>query len=132
MDRALFLSQRIFREHLEKCRKLDAALLVAGDLSQRSYLIAHGMPEAFRVEELAEAGAVGDVLGRFLDTDGNEIPHPLNDRAIGLELDALQAIPEKVLAAGGPHKVRIIRAAARRGLVNTLITDDVTAALLVE
>ena len=129
VDRELFLS--VFREHLGKCRTLDAAVLVAGDISSRSYLIANGLPEAFRPEDLAAMGAVGDVLGRFLDAAGNDVPHPLAERTVGVELDVLQAIPEKILAAAGPHKVRIIRAAARRGLVDTLITDDVTAELLV-
>ena len=36
----------------------------------------------------------------------------------------------RVLAAAGAHKVGIIRAAAQRRLVDTLITDDVTAELL--
>ena len=81
---------------------------------------------------LASAGAVGDILGRFLDADGNDVPHPLNARTLGMDLDALIAVPEKILAAAGRHKVRIIRAAARRRLFDILITDDVTAELLVE
>ena len=131
-DRDLFLSQGPFREHFRKCRDLDAALLVAGDISSRSYLISTGLPSEVRPEELASAGAVGDVLGRFLDRDGRDVPHELNDRTIGVELETLQAVPEKILAAAGPHKVGIIGAAARRGLVDTLITDDLTAELLLK
>jgi DNA-binding transcriptional regulator LsrR (DeoR family) len=71
------------------------------------------------------------VLGRFLDADGNLVPHPLNQRTVGVDLDALQSIPERILAAAGPHKVGIIRAAARRGIVDTLVTDDMTAELLI-
>ncbi len=132
VDRDLFLSQEAFRAHFGKCRELDAALLVAGDISARSYLISMGLPDEVRPEELAAAGAVGDVLGRFLDAEGRDVPHELNDRTIGVELETLQAVPEKILAAAGPHKVGIIRAASKRGLVNTLITDDVTAELLME
>ena len=36
----------------------------------------------------------------------------------------------KSVSAAGPHKVDIIRAACCRGLIDTLITDDVTAELL--
>ena len=132
VDLNLFLSQEAFRAHFEKCRSLDAALLVAGDISSRSYLISTGLPNEVRPGELAAAGAVGDILGRFLDKDGMDVPHELNGRTIGVELETLQAVPEKILAAAGPHKVDIIRAACRRGLVNTLITDDVTAELLME
>ena len=40
--------------------------------------------------------------------------------------------PQRVLAAAGAHKVDVILAACRRGLVQTLITDDVTARLMLE
>ena len=81
-------------------------------------------------EELTSVGAVGDVLGRFLDAEGRSIDHPIDSRTIGVDLDTVRSIPEKILAAAGKHKVAIIRAAARRGLVDTLITDDVTAELI--
>src|SRR5919106_229484 len=132
VDRDVFLSQEIFETHFKKCRSLDAAVLVVGDISARSYLISTGLPTEVAPEGLTAAGAVGDVLGRFLDRDGAEIAHPLHQRTIGVDLETLATIPEKILAAAGRHKVDIIRAAARRGLVETLITDDVTAELLLE
>jgi DNA-binding transcriptional regulator LsrR (DeoR family) len=132
VDRDVFLAPEIFGDHFRKCEKLDAAILVAGDLSDRSYLISTGLPKDVSPKDLAAHGAVGDMLGRFLDADGNDIAHPLNERTIGIEIDALKSIPQKILAAAGRHKVGIIRAVMKRGLVNTLITDDVTAELLLE
>ena len=78
---------------------LDAALLVAGDISPRSYLISTGLPEAVRAADLVSMGAVGDVLGRFLDEEGKDVPSPLTGRAVGVGLDALRSIPERILAA---------------------------------
>ena len=130
VDRQAFLSQEIFAEHFRKCERLDAAILVAGDVSSRSFLVDTGLPGDVGPKELIAAGAVGDILGRFLDIDGNEIAHPLNARTIGVELEKLRLIPRKILAAAGRHKVNIIRAALKRGFVDTLITDDVTAELL--
>ncbi|MDO8883303.1 sugar-binding domain-containing protein, partial [Pseudotabrizicola sp.] len=76
------------------------------------------------------SGAIGDVLGQFLDKDGNSVSRAIDDRAIGMPLAMVLDVPEKILSAAGPHKVEIIRAACQRGLVDTLITDDVTAELL--
>jgi DNA-binding transcriptional regulator LsrR (DeoR family) len=132
IDREVFLSEAIFEAHFEKCRSLDAAILVVGDISPRSYLISTGLPSEVAPEDLVAAGAVGDLLGRFLDKEGAEIEHPLRRRTVGVDLATLATVPEKILAAAGGHKVDIIRAAARRGLVDTLITDDVTAELLLE
>jgi DNA-binding transcriptional regulator LsrR (DeoR family) len=99
-------------------------------VSSRSFLVATGLPREVSTAELIAAGAVGDILGRFLDIDGNEISHPLSARTIGVELEMLHSIPRKILAAAGRHKVDILRAALKRGFVDTLITDDVTAELL--
>ena len=132
VDRDLFLAQESFEEHFRKFEALDAALLVAGDISPRSYLISMGLPRGISHEDLIAAGAVGDLLGRFLDKDGKDIDLPLARRTIGMDLPMLARIPEKVLAAAGEHKVAIIRAVARRQLVDTLITDDVTAELLLQ
>ena len=130
IDRAAFLAQQIFADHFAKFEALDAAILTAGDVSDRSFLVANGLPDDVSVDELTGAGAIGDLLGRMLLRDGTPVAHPLNDRTIGIALDTVRRIPEKILVAAGPHKVAIIRAAARQGFVDTLITDDVTADLL--
>ncbi|EAU40262.1 putative transcriptional regulator protein [Fulvimarina pelagi HTCC2506] len=131
VDRDLFLSQQIFADHFAKFETLDAAILTASDVSPRSFLVANGMQKSL-AEDLMEAGAIGDVLGRFLDAEGRSIGHPIDERTIGVDLSVVERIPEKILAAAGSHKIEIIRAASRRGLVDTLVTDDVTAELLIE
>jgi len=131
-DVADFFAQEVFEDHLAKLDRLDAAILVAGDVSERSYLVSSALPSDVSADDMTACGAVGDVLGRFLDKDGNTVEHSLNQRTVGMQLEALKKVPEIVLAAAGPYKVPIIRAAIRRGLVTTLITDDVTAELLLE
>lgn len=130
IDRDAFLSQEIFREHFSKFEALDAAVLTASDISDRSYLISACLPTEKHAKRLTEAGAIGDVVGRFLDRDGQSVANDLDARTVGVSLETLSAVPEKILAAAGPHKVEVIRAVARRGLATTLITDDVTAELL--
>ena len=44
----------------------------------------------------------------------------------------LRQAPERVLAAAGPHKVAILRAVLQAGLATVLVTDDVTARLLLD
>ena len=132
VDREGFLAQSDFRAHYEKFGRLDAAVLTCSDISTRSYLVRTGMPDGFEPGALAAAGAVGDVVGRFLDAEGRPVVTALNDQTIAIDLDVLRRVPERILAAAGPHKVPIIRAVLRAGLANTLVTDDVTAALLLE
>ncbi len=131
-DREKFLSEPVLREQVERCRKLDLALLAASDLSPKSFLMRDSLPSDVTAETLAELGAVGDILGRFLDVNGELIDHSINQRVIGIELNQLKQIPEVVLAAAGMHKIDIILATIRRGLATTLVTDDLTAEQLLE
>lgn len=131
VDRDAFLSQELFEEHFAKFELLDAAILTASDVSDRSFLVANGLPREVTPQMLMDAGAIGDVLGRFLDQDGKPIDHPIDARTVGVSIETVARIPLKILAAAGPHKVEIIRAAAKAGLIDILVTDDVTAELLI-
>lgn len=130
VDREAFLAQQIFEEHFAKFETLDAAILTCSDISPRSFLIANGLPSEVSAEDLTAAGAIGDVLGTFLDQGGQPIDHPIAGRTIGVSIETVARTPVKILAAAGAHKAGIIRAAARARLIDTLITDDLTAELL--
>ncbi|SON54226.1 Sor operon activator [Hartmannibacter diazotrophicus] len=132
VDRDSFLSQEIFQEHFAKFNTLDVAILTASNVSSHSYLISTGLPQEVSKEDLSAAGAVGDVVGRFLDEKGNAVSTRLDDRTIGIDLNTLKSVPIRVLAAAGRHKVEIIDAAISGGIANRLITDDVTAELLLQ
>ncbi len=129
-SRDILIEQGVFREVIDKIRAADALAMAAGDMSDLSMLIRDGLPDGMDRAGLAAAGAVGDVLGYFLDAEGRPVDHPINGRVIGITLADLAAIPNVVLAAGGAHKVAILRAVLRLNLVNTLVTDEATAQAL--
>ncbi len=120
----------VFRDVLGKLRTVDAMAMAAGDLSQKSLLMRDALPSDTTVEQLISVGGVGDVLGTVIDAHGRPVDHPINDRVIGIGLPDLAAIPNVILAAGGAHKVRVIRAILRHGSINTLVTDEATAQAL--
>jgi lsr operon transcriptional repressor len=117
----------VFREVLEKLRNVDAMAMAAGDLSQRSLLMRDGLPGDTTMEELLALGGVGDVLGTVIDAHGRPVDHPINERVIGIGLADLAKIPNVILAAGGAHKVPVIRALLGLGNINTFVTDEATA-----
>lgn len=132
IDTDLFLSQYMLREHFEKFDRLDAVILTCSNISEKSFLVAYGLPKEITTDTLTRSGAIGDVLGHFLDADGNSVSPAIDARTIGMPLEAVRKVPEKIMAAAGPHKVPILCAALATGLVDTLVTDDVTAELLLE
>lgn len=132
VDRAAFLAQDFFADHFKKFHELDAVILTASNISSLSYLVNMGLPHKISSDELVKYGAIGDVVGRFLDAKGMPVSTELDSCTIGIELDVLEKVTDRILAAAGEHKVHIIHAALSRGIANILVTDDVTAEKLLE
>ena len=129
-SRRTLIRQDVFREVLDKIRGADAIVVAAGDMSPRSLLVRDGLPADTTIADLEAAGAVGDILGYMLDAEGRPVDHPVNQRVVGIELEDLRAVPNVILAAGGRHKVPIIKAVLGLDLVDTLVTDEDTARAL--
>jgi DNA-binding transcriptional regulator LsrR (DeoR family) len=127
-SRDTIVAQDVFEEAFARIRATDVAVLSVGDLTDRSLLVRYGLPRDVSVEELAAAGAVGDITGQFVDQSGRPIDHPINARAIALPLQELARIPTVVLASGGINKAKIIAAMLRAHIPAVLVTDEQTAA----
>ncbi len=119
--------QEVFQDVLNRIRQADAIAMGVGDTTERSLLVRDGLPKGVSAGDLIAAGAVGDMLGHFIDADGVLIDHPITRQVIGISPFDLKDMPNVILAAGGQHKVRIIQAALSTGIFDVLVTDQRTA-----
>lgn len=126
---ALTASEPI-RTVLNMVGQVDIALLTAKDLTDQSTALNHGVISQETCVSLRAAGAVGDICGHYLDAGGQLVAHPIAKCIINPALEQIRGIPEIVLAAGGLHKVPIVRSAILAGLCHVLITDEKAAAAL--
>lgn len=125
-SRDIIIAQDVFAEVMARMRSVEVAFLSLGDVTSRSLLIRYGLPDDLSSESLIAAGAVGDVLGQFIDRDGALVSHEINRRVVSLPLTDLRRIPSVILAAGGAYKAAVIGAALRGRLANVLISDEAT------
>lgn len=116
-------------QSMERAASAHFALVSSGDLSERS-LLASTQTVRDNAKSLKREGAAGDLLGVFLDESGVPVRHELNERVIALEPAGLRAIPKGILASGGQHKVKIIKAILLGGYVKYLVTDQQVASAL--
>ena len=114
----------------EMADNLDLAILSAGGISQltTSYRTGH-LTEAERCS-LSEAGAVGDVLYNFIDSEGRIVDHPINTRALSVDLKRLRSARQRLLVSGGREKHTVMRAAIKALKPTILITDEETGQAL--
>ena len=128
--RDLILSQHAIRQTYDKARSADIAVVACGDL-HGSLVVNYGLEDPRELDRLEDAGAVGDVLGHFIDADGRRVDHPLNRRTVAIDLEDLRHIDRVLLVSGGVHKSVINRAVLRGGFADVLVTDEEAAAALV-
>lgn len=115
------------REIIGKASRLDMAILSVGDLSPFSTISQYYLLEREELASLQAAGAVGDVLCRFIDAEGNIINHPINERVVAVDPRDLSGARKIVLASGGWQKYEAILAAMRLLKPHVLVTDELVA-----
>lgn len=129
---ALVLDPQV-ADTLELAARADVALVGLGVLAPDSTLLAGGDTlTAAEVQELRTVGVVGDIALQFFDRAGRQADHPIHERIVGTPLEAIKGIRRVIGVAGGAEKLMVIRAALRGGLINVLVTDDRTAAQLLD
>jgi lsr operon transcriptional repressor len=124
--RYVIAGQQFFVSVLDLLRRADVACFAVGDMSPSSLLIRHALPKGISAAELKAAGAVGEILGTFINEEGAAIDHRVNRQLLGPGLDDLRAMKSLVLASGGPGKVEVMTGAMHSGLIDVLITDEQT------
>jgi DNA-binding transcriptional regulator LsrR (DeoR family) len=131
--RDVFLEDSFVREAMSLYDQITMALVGIGSVSPSKLLAQSG--NIFSDEELnmlRENNAVGDILLRFFDAEGNPVKSSLNDRVVSMELEQLKIVDRAIGIAGGSRKFAAIRGALRGRLINILITDSCTAEKLVQ
>ncbi|NBC98538.1 transcriptional regulator LsrR [Atlantibacter hermannii] len=97
-------------------QKRDATILRSGYISEGEQLM------------YARKGAVGDILGYFLQADGEQVDDlPIHRELLGISLNELAQLPTIVGVAGGEEKADAIYAALCGRRINGLVTEEATA-----
>ncbi len=129
--RKAMLSDSSVQAALALAAQSELALVGIGEIGPEATLLRSSQVTRADLDQLRADGVVGSMNGRFFCRDGTPGGH-LDGRTIAIEWDQLAAIPTVVAIAEGLPKVEAIRGALKTGCVDVLITDEATAAALVE
>jgi deoxyribonucleoside regulator len=114
-------------ETIEVARRAPSAVFGMGLMGKESIHVASGYLDRAELRTLERAGAVGDILGRFLTIDGEIALPSLDERTVGLPLHDLKTKRLTVGLAAGHERGPIALAALRAGLIRVLVADEATA-----
>jgi len=117
---------------LELATTASAYLYSAGVADESSVLVDSGYLTPADVAELVRKGAVGDVVGRYIDANGNTVDPALDERTVGLGLDELRSADTAIFVVAGESKHDVARAIVTSGLCTVIVTDEATAQTLLE
>lgn len=126
------MSSRLYRRRYDELTRqwdgVDTAVIGLGGpyLSTDPFNL-NEASEYYR-ERVASSDIAGDILASFFFEDGTELELGGGYVKNAMSLDRLRSVDRVLCVAGGPKKVRGLRAALSHGFVNCLITDSVTAA----
>lgn len=129
-EKKVLLAQKSVGDMLHLARHADVMLVGIGSLEADAHLRQIGMLNEREWAELRAHGAVGDLMGSFIDIDGRPVGSALNRLSVGLGIEDLKG--KRVVAlAGGAEKARAILAALRTGAISDLVVDEEAAAEIV-
>ena len=111
---------------LKAARRAGSAVFGMGVMGAESVHVASGYLDRRDLRRLEKAGAVGDVLGRFITVEGEIALPSLDERTVGLPLSELCGKRTIGLAAG-PGRGPIALGALRAACLKTFVTDEATA-----
>jgi deoxyribonucleoside regulator len=117
---------------LALARNAQAYLFSAGQADANSALVDSGYLTVDQINDLVARGAVGDIVGRYIDKNGRIVDPELNERTVGIQIDQLRRAPLAIAVIAGQSKHAIARAVVRNGLCTVLVTDEDTANALLQ
>lgn len=115
---------------LKLAREASIALYGVGGLRKDSGPLVPEITASGEIVDLLKKGAVGDISGIYVDTEGNHVPSGIERRIISLSIEEIRKINSRVIVAAGDSKVDVLLALSKNGLITDLVTDRRTAELV--
>jgi DNA-binding transcriptional regulator LsrR (DeoR family) len=119
-------------ETLDLVRQASLAIYSVGVLDDDATIVRLGYLSSEERAFLREQGAAGDIICQWIDVQGNPVELPSTLNPVGASLEDLKNIPKRLAIAGGELKREALLGTLRGGFATTLVTDDGTAAYLLE
>ncbi len=128
----MLLAEPVLKKQFELIHSTNRILFGVGDVGAKSTVRASGIARQDEIDDYVRRGAVGVIIGRFLDAAGDAVIRELDDRMVGISLDELRHVPSRICVAGGQNKTIAIHATLKGGYATHFVTDMATGEALLK
>jgi deoxyribonucleoside regulator len=126
------MAQEAVAHTLSVAARADLALVGIGGTDDGCTMVRSGCLSLDEIARLRAAGAVGDVLGNYVDARGTLIVAPHSQRLVALSMEDLLRIDTVVAVASEAEKPLAILGVLRAGVIDVLIVDEGNARAVLE
>jgi DNA-binding transcriptional regulator LsrR (DeoR family) len=113
-------------------RLWDEAAISIVSIGAPPHLAPYYGPASYSTDAEELAQAAGHVASRYFTLDGKPLSYKGEEDILAISREQLLRVPRRIAVALGPTKIDAILGAARAHLINVLITDNSTAAAVLE
>ena len=129
------LRDQLINEHevkqvMELAKSAEISMVGIGTLMPSTEFSSFGYKTKKELNFLKESGAVGEMHGEYFSAEGQPLEMEHHQRLITIRIETLRKMKHVVGVAGGKEKIDAITAAIRGGIIHSLITDEITAGIL--
>lgn len=121
--KTLVEEDRYIRQILDLGRQANVALYTVGSVQNNALFFQLGFLDDHEIETL-QTEAVGDIVSRFYDKQGNIVNQGLDARTVGISLADLKAKERRILVATGSRKAMAFDAAVSNGHCSEAVIDE--------
>ncbi|WP_283679093.1 sugar-binding transcriptional regulator [Lentilactobacillus sp. Marseille-Q4993] len=122
---------RYIKHILELGKRANVALFTVGTVRSEALIFQLGYFDHDEIERLQQS-AVGDIVSRFIDKNGQVVDSGIDARTIGIELEDLRKKEHAVLIASGNQKAAGVHAAMTAKYANCAIIDQSLAQVILD
>ncbi len=112
-------------------RKCTVTVNGIGTIGSNSLFIKQNAVSCSQMDDLVSKGAVGNLLGRWYDRNGEFIDCDLNRQATSIPVDDFMNINRRVLVSEDQDRLQAINAVLSKGMYNVFITTAAVAESLI-
>ena len=124
---ATLRAETLIANQLEEVGRFNKTLFAVGSCRPDSHVVSSGVATVDELRWYVDHGATGVLCGRFIGADGRRIDGPLDDRMMGVSVEAMLQRDVGILVSVGTDRLAAAAAAMRGGYATHLVTHQSSA-----